>query len=194
MKTPKLIPIKNVCLKKEPIFIPQNTFQIYIIMAISKVKLISLSTIAIILLLFFGVGSFYYFGSFSTGDRAGVVIKVSQRGYIFKTWEGEMNLNDQGNTIEKFEFSVDDDQTKIIEELKDAALTGERIRISYIERYRTFSWRGDTKYFITEVVGQKNGDLRNDREDSRENSSTENEKTEEKKEEKISTDTTVHDM
>ncbi len=172
-------------------------------MAISRTKLVSLVTIGIILFLFFGVGSFLYFGSFSTGDRAGVVIKVSQRGYLFKTWEGEMNLNDQGNTIEKFEFSVESDQTKVIEELKDAALTGERIRISYVERYRTFSWRGDTKYFITEVVGQKekNTDLRNDKEDSRNNDDDTNIEIEKKetetiqeKTDPISTDTTLRDI
>lgn len=172
-------------------------------MAISRTKLVSLVTIGIILFLFFGVGSFLYFGSFSTGDRAGVVIKVSQRGYLFKTWEGEMNLNNQGNTIEKFEFSVESDQTKVIEELKDAALTGERIRISYVERYRTFSWRGDTKYFITEVVGQKekNTDLRNDKEDSRNNDDDTNIEIEKKetetiqeKTDPISTDTTLRDI
>ena len=131
-------------------------------MAITKTKLVSLSIVGIVLLLIFGTTSFFYFGSFSIGDRAGVVIKISQRGYVFKTWEGEMNLNDQGNTIEKFEFSVENDQEKVIKDLKDAALTGERIRISYIERYRTFSWRGDTKYFITEVIRQKNNELKNE--------------------------------
>ncbi|WP_291726050.1 hypothetical protein [Bernardetia sp.] len=165
-------------------------------MAMSRAKSISLITIAVILLLFFGVGSFIYFGTFSNGDRAGVVIKVSQRGYLFKTWEGEMNLNDQGNTIEKFEFSVEDDQTKVIEDLKDAALTGERVRISYVERYRTFAWRGDTKYFITNVIRQKNNELRNNKEDSRTNSNTEteNQDTQQEKEEPVSTDTTVREM
>ncbi|WP_375561829.1 hypothetical protein ACE193_04570 [Bernardetia sp. OM2101] len=169
-------------------------------MAISRVKLVSLVSIGIVLILFFGIGSFLYFGSFSTGDRAGVVIKISQRGYVFKTWEGEMNLNDQGNTIEKFEFSVEDDQTQVIEALKDAALSGERIRISYVERYRTFSWRGDTKYFITEVIRQKNNDLRNDKEDSRDNSSNQQNEIKDEnkqdiqKEEPISTDTTIRDM
>ncbi|AFM02823.1 hypothetical protein Fleli_0342 [Bernardetia litoralis DSM 6794] len=165
-------------------------------MAISKVKVISLSTVAVILLLFIGVGSFYYLGSFSTGDRAGVVIKVSQRGYIFKTWEGEMNLNDQGNTIEKFEFSVENDQTKVIEDLKDAALTGERIRISYVERYRTFSWRGDTKYFITEVVRQKgNNPENNELENTLDENIEENEKqNDNSNQEPVSTDTTLHDM
>ncbi len=162
-------------------------------MAISKTKRISLLSILILLILFFGVGSFLYFGSFSTGDRAGVVIKISQRGYLFKTWEGEMNLNDQGNTIEKFEFSVENDETKVIEQLKDAALTGERIRISYTERYRTFSWRGDTKYFITEVVGQKKTDSKDDTEDSNQENENQTEQ-EDKKQEPISTDTTVRDM
>jgi hypothetical protein len=167
-------------------------------MAISRVKLVSLVSIGIVLILFFGTSSFLYFGSYSLGDKAGVVIKLSQKGYVFKTWEGEMNLNDQGNTIEKFEFSVEDDQTKVIEDLKDVALTGERIRISYVERYRTFSWRGDTKYFITEVVRQENSNLRNDKEDSRNNSSNENteknNQEENQKTEPINTDTTVHDM
>ena len=164
-------------------------------MAMSRTKSISLITIAVVLLIFFGAGSFLYFGSFSNGDRAGVVIKISQRGYVFKTWEGEMNLNDQGNTIEKFEFSVEDDETKVIEDLKDAALTGERIRISYVERYRTFAWRGDTKYFITEVIRQKNNELRNDKEDSRENTTTpDNMKDDKINEEPVSTDTTVRDM
>ncbi|WP_338763526.1 hypothetical protein WAF17_19810 [Bernardetia sp. ABR2-2B] len=165
-------------------------------MAVSRVKLVTLSTIGIILLLFFGVGSFFYFGSYSSGDRAGVVIKVSEKGYIFKTWEGEMNLNDQGNTIEKFEFSVEEEETKVIEDLKDAALTGERVRISYVERYYTFAWRGDTKYFITEVVRKKNNDLRNDKEESRTDSSiTETEESQNiEKEEPISTDTTIREM
>lgn len=172
-------------------------------MAMSKAKSISLISIAVILLLLFGAGSFIYFGTFSNGDRAGVVIKISQRGYLFKTWEGEMNLNDQGNTIEKFEFSVEDNQTKVIEDLKDAALTGERVRISYVERYRAFSWRGDTKYFITNVIRQKNNELRNNKEGSRANSNTEETESENKNqntetqqentqtEEPVSTDTTT---
>lgn len=135
-------------------------------MAISKLKLISLASIVGILLVFFGIGSFYYFGSYSNGDRAGVVIKLSQKGYIFKTWEGEMNRNDQGNTIEKFEFSVEDDQTKIIQELRDAALTGERVSVTYVERIKIFPWRGDTKYFVVGVTRQKNNTLRNDKEEN----------------------------
>ena len=162
-------------------------------MAISRVKLVSLSSVAVILLLFIGVGSFYYFGSYSSGDRAGVVIKLSQKGYIFKTWEGEMNLNDQGNTIEKFEFSVEDHQTKVIEDLKDAALTGERIRISYVERYRTFAWRGDTKYFITEVIRQKNTNLNNDTKNNELENKTDNQDNTQK-EKPISTDTTLRDI
>ena len=171
-------------------------------MAISRVKLVSLVSVGIVLVLFFGVGSFLYFSSYSSGDRAGVVIKLSQKGYLFKTWEGEMNLNDQGNTIEKFEFSVEDDQTKVIEDLKDAALTGERIRISYIERYRTFAWRGDTKYFITEVVRQKNNELRNNKEDNRNGNNRNNEDNtnqledieNNRNQEPVSTDTTVGNM
>ena len=44
---------------------------------------------------------------------------------------------------------MDSDQ-KIIQEMK--IMQGEYVKVTYIERYRTFPWWGDTKYYITEIV------------------------------------------
>jgi hypothetical protein len=39
----------------------------------------------------------------------------------------------------------------VIRELEAVALSGERVNLHYIKRYNVFPWRGDTKYFITNV-------------------------------------------
>jgi hypothetical protein len=48
-----------------------------------------------------------------------------------------------------FQFSVLDSQEKVIENLKE--MEGKYVKLTYIERYKTFPWWGDTKYFITDV-------------------------------------------
>ena len=48
--------------------------------------------------------------SYSTGERAGYVQKLSRKGWLCKTWEGEMALVSMPGTVaEKFYFSVRDD-------------------------------------------------------------------------------------
>lgn len=105
-----------------------------------------------------GVLSFYYFGVYSEGVRSGVVVKISRKGYVFKTYEGQLNLmtfgavRSQNLVSESFEFSVSSDKTSLIKELENASLSGERVSLKYIERFAIFPWRGDTKYFVTEMT------------------------------------------
>ena len=114
---------------------------------------------ALILILVLGVGlfSFYYWGVYDEGVRAGTVLRISKMGIVFKTYEGQLNLETFGalrgaNPIaEAFDFSVESDNTEAIGDLQAVALTGERVNLHYKKRYLTFPWRGDTKYFITKV-------------------------------------------
>jgi hypothetical protein len=99
---------------------------------------------------------FAYYGSYSTGIRAGKVIKVSKRGIIFKTLEGQLDLESFGaikssvnQFSQTFEFSVINDA--VAKELEQVALTGERVNLHYVERYVALPWRGETRYFITKV-------------------------------------------
>jgi hypothetical protein len=48
-----------------------------------------------------------------------------------------------------FLFSVLDSDDEVIEQLVN--MQGERVRLTYTERYRTFAWWGDTRYFITQA-------------------------------------------
>ncbi len=103
------------------------------------------------------VFSFSYWGSYSEGVRSGMVVKISKKGFIFKTYEGQLNLqtfgaNKSPNLVsESFEFSVEHDREDIIKTLEDASLSGERVSLKYVERLVKFPWRGDTKYFVIEV-------------------------------------------
>lgn len=104
-----------------------------------------------------GVFSFYYWGVYDEGVRAGTVLRISKKGMLFKTYEGQLNLQTFGALkgtspiMESFDFSVEGGKDDIIRDLQNVALTGERVNLHYVKRYVIFPWRGDTKYFITRV-------------------------------------------
>jgi hypothetical protein len=87
--------------------------------------------------------------SYSSGERAGWVQKMSKKGYVCKTWEGEMALVSlPGSMPEKFFFTVWDDNTA--EKLH--AVMGKRVTLHYEQHIRLpTSCFGDTDYFVTDV-------------------------------------------
>jgi hypothetical protein len=92
--------------------------------------------------------AFLYNATYSEGVRSGELIKFSNKGMVFKTYEGELSQGISGAQI--FNFSVLDNQEKVITDLKE--LEGHYVKLTYIERYGTFPWWGDSKYFITAVT------------------------------------------
>jgi hypothetical protein len=105
--------------------------------------------------------SFIYFATYSEGDRAGKIVKISQTGVIFKTWEGQLDLGTFGAVkssnfaSETFEFSIDGDNKILIEKLRKAQLTGERVLLKYEEKYAKIPWKGSTKYIVVDVMVNK---------------------------------------
>lgn len=101
--------------------------------------------------------SFLYWGEYEKGIMAGKVLRVTQKGMIFKTYEGKLNLETFGALkgaspiAESFDFSVEGDQAEVLKDLEQVALSGERVNLHFIKRYAAFPWRGDTKYFIEKV-------------------------------------------
>jgi hypothetical protein len=118
---------------------------------IFKILVITIVLVGIVVL------SFMYWGVYDEGVRAGNVLRISKKGMIFKTYEGQLNLQTFGALrgaspiMESFDFSVETEQEQVIKELEAVALSGERVNLHYVKRYATFPWRGDTKYFITRV-------------------------------------------
>ena len=113
----------------------------------------------LILLVVLGIAifSFLYWGTYETGVMAGKVLRVSEKGMIFKTFEGKLNLETFGALkgaspiAESFDFSVEGHEDALIKTLQDVALSGERVNLHFKKRYAQFPWRGETKYFVTEV-------------------------------------------
>lgn len=113
-----------------------------------KILFVVLTTI---FLMASGWFAFIYYVPYSKGTRAGELIKFSNKGIIFKTWEGEISQGISGAQI--FSFSVLDKEQDVIEALN--TYQGQYVKVEYIERFGTFSFWGDTKYFITSITPEK---------------------------------------
>jgi flagellar basal body-associated protein FliL len=91
--------------------------------------------------------AFVYFVTYSEGFRSGELVKITNRGLMFKTWEGTLS---QGVSDEQqFHFSVESQDKDVLNKLEN--LQGNRVKLTYIERFGTFPWMGDTKYYVKEV-------------------------------------------
>ena len=112
-----------------------------------RIFLILLTVIAILCIYVFICGLTY-----SSGTRTGVVIKVSQKGFIFKTYEGELNLGGfsqgEGTIIAKniWNFSIQKNDTAIYNTITRSE--GRQIRLHYKEVIKHFFWQSETSYFI----------------------------------------------
>src|SRR5436190_7122716 len=87
--------------------------------------------------------------SYSKGERAGFLQKLSKRGWLCKTWEGEMQLTAiPGAAPEKFIFSVRSDSIAA----EANKMLGREVVLHYEQHKRVpTSCFGDTEYFITGV-------------------------------------------
>jgi hypothetical protein len=91
----------------------------------------------------------FFYNSYSKGERTGVLIKITHKGNIFKTDEGEMWLScRQMTNPEKFYFSVESDSVSTL--LKN--LQDECVQLTYTQYRASLPWRGDTKYIVTGVA------------------------------------------
>lgn len=86
--------------------------------------------------------------NFSEGTRVGKVVKISKKGVMFKTWEGQLNY---GDNKELWEFSISSSQEQVRANIDDANKANKRVELFYKEKYITFPWRGDTKYLVYKV-------------------------------------------
>lgn len=86
---------------------------------------------------------------YSQGERAGVLQKLSYKGWVCKTWEGELMLTPLPGIIpEKFYFTIPEDAVAS----KLNALIGHRVALTY-EQHRGIpsSCFGETQYYVRDV-------------------------------------------
>lgn len=107
------------------------------------------------LILLILIGLFLLYGfvetkwSYSTGERAGWIQKFSRKGWLCKTWEGEMAMVTMPTTIpEKFNFTVWDE--KVVKQINESM--GLRVSLSYEQKKGLpSSCFGETEYWVTGV-------------------------------------------
>ena len=87
--------------------------------------------------------------SYSSGERAGWVQKLSNKGWICKTWEGELALVSlPGSAVEKFYFTVRDDA--VAQQIMKAM--GKRVSLHYEEKVGLpTTCFGETRHFVTKI-------------------------------------------
>ncbi|HEU5262781.1 MAG TPA: hypothetical protein VFU41_15280 [Gemmatimonadales bacterium] len=87
--------------------------------------------------------------SYSSGERAGYVQKFSKKGWICKTWEGELAMvSIPGTMSEKFYFSVRDDA--VAERVNQTM--GKRVALTYEQHLGVpTTCFGETQYFVVNV-------------------------------------------
>lgn len=112
--------------------------------------------LGIFLLILFGIFYYLTFGYYSEGKRGGFVVKLSKKGYVFKTYEGVLNvggLYEGGGTLNatQWEFSVDGSDKEPIAKIEEAIKTGSRVSLTYEEKFFVLPWVGDTKNLVTNV-------------------------------------------
>jgi len=95
--------------------------------------------------------------TYSDGSRTGELVKISEKGMLFKTYEGQLQLG--GVSMEKgatnigsmWNFSVTDEA--VFQKIQ--SLEGQKVVVAYEQKYRALPWKGDTKYLITDVEAVK---------------------------------------
>lgn len=87
--------------------------------------------------------------AYSRGERAGYVQKLSKKGWISKTWEGELTMVAMpGTTPEKFFFTIRDDEVAA----RVNTVLGKRVALSFEQHIGVpTSLFGETEYFVTDV-------------------------------------------
>lgn len=107
--------------------------------------------ILIVVLGLFGYWKYYY--TYSEGYRSGLLQKLSHKGNIFKTYEGELvqrsivSTTNVGIASEKFYFSVAiDSVAKAMQNFE-----GKNVKLHYQQKNGTLPWRGESEYIVDAI-------------------------------------------
>jgi len=121
-----------------PKTLPRRAISIFAFVIIAAVALFALYTWVVL------------HWSYSEGERAGYLQKLSRKGWLCKTWEGEILLSSMPGAIpERFNFTVRDEN--VVRQLQ--AAMGQRVQLTYEQHIGIpTSCFGETEYFVEKAV------------------------------------------
>ena len=120
--------------------------------------------LGIALLCFLVYTAFYVYYPYSEGTRTGYMRKLSNKGFVFKTWEGELQMPGITSASDGREmvtggniwlFSVKRGEDQVIKDLQEAEASNARVTLHYTQYLKQFNWRGETVYFVDKVMRQQ---------------------------------------
>jgi hypothetical protein len=127
--------------------------------ALRKAKRFGIGVVAFLVLAVILTLVFLRYASYSEGFRVGVIQKVSRKGMLFKTIEGELSqgfiegaadTNASGVGTRVWTFSVENDKD-VLAQIDHAIETNKKVKVYYKERYRKLPWVGDTSFTVYKV-------------------------------------------
>ncbi len=107
--------------------------------------------LVVVLLLFIGMRYYFVFGE---GVKAGTLNYIVKKGYVFKTYEGEMILTGlqsrAPNSMQSNEFSFSIEDGALAQKLM--LNSGREMQLHYKEYLGSVPWRGYSKFIVDSVV------------------------------------------
>lgn len=121
------------------------------IYVMKKILGIIIAIVVVALVLFLSVRYYWVFGD---GVKAGTLNYVVRKGYVFKTYEGELiqtGLQSKApNSMQSNEFLFSVDNKGVAEKLELAS--GKQVQLHYKEYVGTLPWRGYSKYVVDSII------------------------------------------
>ncbi|NVJ89492.1 MAG: 6-phosphogluconate dehydrogenase [Flavobacteriaceae bacterium] len=114
---------------------------------LKKIGIYSLLIAVLGFVLYLWICSFTY----SKGSRSGHLVKLAKKGFVFKTFEAQLNLGgvqvENGLEGNMWEFSIINKELIPIFE----TLEGKKVKVYYKERYKSMPWLAKTNYIAYKV-------------------------------------------
>ena len=86
--------------------------------------------------------------TYSEGTRIGYVMKISYKGFVFKTYEGTLNLASRSDlAVKTWDFSAN--SRKTYEAISNSE--GSRVKLHYKQKVKVMPWQGKTPYLVYKV-------------------------------------------
>ena len=87
---------------------------------------------------------------FSEGKISGRIVKLTESGVCFKTWEAELIV--EGIIDNRWYFTIDSKSKTLIDKLNTKLEKGESAVLKYRIYYFTFPWNSLSGYYVYDII------------------------------------------
>ncbi len=124
-----------------------------------KLKRAVLVVVAFVMMLTIAAVGLMMVANYGEGYRVGTILKMSKKGVLFKTWEGELtqgflestaDATSAGVSTRIWYFTVENDD-EVISAIDHAIETNKKVKLFYKEKYTLLPWVGDTRQIVYKV-------------------------------------------